>query len=169
MVYAHGNHVLFDSSIEGDSSPVTQKRAPPGSLLDATRRGGAGTLRTGPMGGGEGTCRVLVVDEVLNETVRKPTSDSLSVSPRLRVLRVNRPEARSPGGSCRSVPRPRALGRTELRPPAFGRHAPRAARVHCAPGRREEVGGTCCFGDVRILDNLKIPAPERLTGQSGVC
>ena len=114
MVYAHGNHVLFDSSIEGDSSPVTQKRAPPGSLLDATRRGGAGTLRTGPMGGGEGTCRVLVVDEVL-KTVRKPASNSHSVSPWLRALRVNRPEARS----RRSATLPGSLGRNKLRPSRF--------------------------------------------------
>ncbi len=55
-------------------------------------------------------------DEVLDEAARKPTSKPHSVSPCLRALRVNRPEAGGVGG--RSV-----------------RHAPRAARVHCAPGQ----------------------------------
>ena len=68
----------------------------------------------------------------MDETAREPISKPFSVSPCLRVLRVNRPEAEmyrmlGAGLSVQSVA-------TSCAPPAFGRHAPKAARGLRAPG-----------------------------------
>ena len=65
--------------------------------------------------GGRDFSRLPDVLEVTDETARKPTSNPLSVSPYLPVLRVNRPEAvvryRTPrAGAARVL---RALGRQE--------------------------------------------------------
>ena len=89
--------------------PLGRNEVRPSRFRTPRAEGGAGTSRAGLVGGGEGACRVLVVDEVSNETVRKPASNSISVSPCLRALRVDRPEARSrrgatlPGGRSRGL------------------------------------------------------------------
>ncbi len=49
--------------------------------------------RHAPRRRGDVGCRTLAEDEVANEATHKPASNSLSVSPCLCALRVNRPEA----------------------------------------------------------------------------
>ena len=76
------------------------------------------------------------VDEIVAEMARTPTSKPLSVSSCLLVLRVNRPEARPVA--------------QERDPPTVGRHAPRAARVHCAPGSVWYPVATSCDPPVSL-------------------
>ena len=110
MIYIYVSHVPLDSLIEGIL--VRSRRSVPLPVLYWTPRaeGGAGTLRAESSGGVGESC---VVDVVANETTRQPASNSLSVSPCLRALRVSRPEAHPPG--------PVAMN---CDPPAVGYHAP---------------------------------------------
>ena len=76
--------------------------------------------------------RAFVADEVADEAARKPASKPFSVSPCLPVLRVNRPEARSPVRSRRSAPLPVhcRTSRAEGGPPRTS-----APTTHPAPTR----------------------------------
>ena len=86
MVYTHINHVLLDSP--AGNGPVAVGRPAPGRQ------------EVGDIGR-----RAFVADEVADEAARKPASKPFSVSPCLPVLRVNRPEARSPVRSLSDTPR----------------------------------------------------------------
>ena len=123
MVYTHISHGLFCSPA-GDG-PVAVGRPAPG--------GGANPSRAGPSGGvGDIGRRAFVADEVADEAARKPASKPFSVSPCLPVLRVNRPEARSPVRSRRSAPLPVhcRTSRAEGGPPRTS-----APTTHPAPTR----------------------------------
>ncbi len=122
MVYTHISHVPSDPSILRCPSLVVQERDNSWFAVGrhAPRRRGSIACRAVRSREG-GVRRTLVEDEVLDETARTPTSKPFSVSPHLRVLRVNRPEA---------------PGRNKLRPSRCRTPRAEAARVHRAPGRQ---------------------------------
>ena len=88
-------------------------------------------------------CRAFVADEVADEAARKPASKPFSVSPCLPVLRVNRPEARSPVRSRRSAPLPVhcRTSRAEGGPPRTS-----APTTHPAPTRPGARRTRAAFG-----------------------
>ena len=122
MVYTHGSHVLLDSP--AGNGPVAVGRPASGAarILRAP-----GLQEVGDIGR-----RAFVADEVADEAARKPASKPFSVSPCLPVLRVNRPEARSPVRSRRSAPLPVhcRTSRAEGGPPRTS-----APTTHPAPTR----------------------------------
>ena len=98
--------------------------------------------------------------QTVDEIARKPTSKK-SPCPRVRVLRVNRPEAETCRIFCVRVGGERGGGQsvaTSCDPPVFGRHAPRVARVLRASGphcRFRSQGITILpSSDVRCLGNM---------------
>ena len=128
----------------GHTNPVAQKCAPSRFVVGRPAPGAARVLRApGLQEVGDIGRRAFVADEVADEAARKPASKPFSVSPCLPVLRVNRPEARSPVRSRRSAPLPVhcRTSRAEGGPPRTS-----APTTHPAPTRPGARRTRAAFG-----------------------